>query len=184
MGIGSEEDAPALWAADAYAVATPADIPQMIDFRAFRPEDTLLLVRPTILKVSEYRDLHRVAEGEGLFQVIGHEPMVLSDDGAIADFRDLRAVISRTAPVQEAVGRKSKISYSLDQAEAILRKYYSSASPAEVQEICRKGSRPGGRHLSVLAGQDAGAQVCRQRQTHPTGRVGWHSARCRWKACS
>ncbi|WP_147127780.1 hypothetical protein [Shimia ponticola] len=132
VGLGEAEDAPALYAAGAEDVFPLSEIDKVIRFKAFRAEDTLLLAKPRSLKVSDYRTLIDIAEGRGLFQVIGHEPIALATDGDIDNFRDLRPVVSRTAPVKEAVGRKGAIPYSLNQAEAIIRKYHSTTPLAEV----------------------------------------------------
>ncbi|MEL7396993.1 MAG: hypothetical protein AAFN44_11520 [Pseudomonadota bacterium] len=156
VGIGSEEDAPALYAAGAKTVVHPDEVAQLIDFRAFRGGDTALFVKPKVLNRSQYRELDRISEGRGLFQVVGHEPVKLPDDAARRDFFDLRALVSRAAPVQEAVGRRPKHSYSLEQAEAILRAYYSPTPLNDVAAFADKvlGVEPGtikGHWVKMLA---------------------------------
>ncbi len=133
IGIGSEDEFPTLYASGAEIAVTPSEIGRMIEFRAYRSGDTILLLRPKALSATRYRDLHKVSEGGGFFQVIGHDAVALTDQSAIDAFLALRAKVNRSAPVQEPVGRKVAIPYTIEEAEAILREYYSPKSLADVQ---------------------------------------------------
>ena len=140
IGIGSEDEAALLYAEGVEHVKPPSEIQLVLDMRAFRGGDTLIFVRPKALSTKRYLELNRVSDGEGLFQVVGHEPVTITTTEEATAFRALQAKVGRSAPVQEATGRKPGIQYTLEQAEAILRYYWQvpRKTPDEVCEFVEK----------------------------------------------
>ena len=140
IGIGSEDEAALLYGADVEHIISPSEIGLVLDVRAFRAGDTLVFVRPKALHPSRYLALNEISEGDGLFEVIGHDPMPLKTDDDVRAFLALKAKAGRSAPVREATGRKPEINYSLAQAEAILRFYWHKPNkkPSEVLEFAEK----------------------------------------------
>lgn len=134
IGIGLEEDTVALYSEGADHIIAPSETALLRKMRAFRSEDTLIIVRPTLLRVQTYRELIQSGEGEGHFQVVGHDAVQLSDDASIDRFRALTAIVGKDVPVTHGRGRPTDHLYSLEQAEAILRLWYETPRipPAEV----------------------------------------------------
>lgn len=136
IGVGLEEDTVALFAAAADHVIAPSETKILRRMRAFRVEDTIVIVRPTLLRVQSYQELIESSEGEGHFEVVGHEAVRLTDRKSIDDFRAVKAIVGKSAPVSEARGRRPDIVYSLEQAETFMRLWYEVPRrlPAEVND--------------------------------------------------
>lgn len=124
IGVGLEEDTVALYAAGADYIIAPSETHLLKKMRGFRAEDTIVVVRPTVLREQSYEELVTSSDCEGHFEVVGHEAVQLPDKAAITAFRALKAVVSKSIPVAEAKGRRPKIVYSLEQAEAILKLWF------------------------------------------------------------
>lgn len=140
IGIGAEDDATWLYGDGVDFAVAPAEIATIIHLKAFRPGDTLVMVNPRALSKSRLLTLDQISEGEGTFQVVGHDPMRIADADDVAVFYALKAKVGRSAPVREATGRKPGINYSLEDAEAILRFYWHkpNKTPAEVLEFAER----------------------------------------------
>jgi len=134
VGIGLPEDWAALAAAGAVDSYEPREANKLIQYRAFRAEDTLLLVRPKLLRPVTYKRLNEVSEGEGLFQVLGYEPVYLSSKADIDAFRELHGKVGKYATVIEKTGRRPDYTYTRQQAYAILKDYYA-VPRIEYQEV-------------------------------------------------
>lgn len=136
IGVGLEEDTVALYAEGADHIIAPSETAMLRKMRAFRTYDTIIIVRPTLLRVQSYRELVESSEGQGHFQVVGHDAVRLADAKSIEAFRALKAIVSKDVPVVHGRGRPIDNLYSLEQAEAILRLWYETPRipPAEVTE--------------------------------------------------
>ena len=136
IGVGLEEDTVALYAAAADHIIAPSETAMLRKMRAFRTDDTIVIVRPSILRPQTYLELIESSEGEGHFEVVGHDAVQLSDMKSIKAFRDKKAIVGKSVPVAEARGRRPDIVYSLEQAETFLRLWYQvpRLMPAVVNE--------------------------------------------------
>ncbi len=136
VGVGLEEDTVALYAAGANYIIAPSETHLLRKMHAFRSYDTIVIVRPTLLREQSYQELVEASDGEGHFEVVGHEAVQLKNADAIKEFRKVKAVVSKSIPVAEAKGRRPKIVYSIEQAEAILKVYFEEPrlSPERVAD--------------------------------------------------
>ena len=131
-----EEDTVALYAERVEYILAPSETGLLRKMRAFRVDDTLVIVRPTLLLERSYRELAESSDGEGLFEVVGHAPVTLNTPEDIEAFRALKAKVNKSIPIAEARGRRPDIVYSLEQAEAILRLWFETPRipPGEVKD--------------------------------------------------
>ena len=136
IGIGLEEDTVALFSEGVDHIIAPSETQMLRKMRAFRSEDTIIIVRPTILRVQSYEELIASSDGEGHIQIVGHDAVRLTDVKSIEAFRALKAVVGKDVPVVEGRGRPIDNAYSIEQAEAILRFWYEipRIPPKEVTE--------------------------------------------------
>lgn len=134
IGVGLEEDTVALYAAAADHIIAPSETATLRKMRAFRTDDTIVIVRPSILRPQTYVELIESSEGEGHFEVVGHDAIRLSDMKSIKAFREMTPIVGKSVPVAEARGRRPDIIYSLEQAEAFMRLWFQvpRLMPAEV----------------------------------------------------
>ena len=134
IGVGLEEDTVALYAAAADHIIAPSETAILRKMRAFRTDDTIVIVRPTLLRPQSYQELIESSDGEGHFEVVGHEAVRLTDAKSIKAFRSKTAIVGKSVPVAEARGRRPDIIYSLEQAETFMRLWYQvpRLMPAEV----------------------------------------------------
>lgn len=140
VGFGTRPQEAALRTAGAEKVFIhPTDTPLLFELKgiAIRADDTLLVAQPALLKTAEYRELYEACEGRLVFQVIGHDVFPISTPRHFTEFRKIKPRgISETEAVQ-FTGRPATISYTLEQADAIIRLWHEKPKrrPAEVRAL-------------------------------------------------
>lgn len=137
VGIGTKEQEGALLTAGADKVFDWRDMKDMLLATAgssIRAQDTLLMVQPSVIRAADLRHIQSQCGGDLMFQVVGHEPT-----------RDLEAFRKQkpkasTGVVQPLTGRPSKIKYTTDQANAIIRAWHAVPKKTRV-EVARDADR-------------------------------------------
>lgn len=127
IGIGTPEQAAALKVAGAEKVFDLDDLEFFLRHpgHLVRDGDTLLMVQPNLIKKSDMRVILSVSGPEGvLVQVAGHRPMKCDTDAHLSAFRQLKPQDVAT-PMASHLGRPSKVEYTLQQADAIIREWHA-----------------------------------------------------------
>jgi hypothetical protein len=150
VGYGTPEQEGALLTAGAEKVLRhPEHLSLLTDPPGFgvRPDDTLLVVQPGLLRTDTLRKVRDACGADRVaFQVVGHAARFCPTD---ADLNAWRRQVARVpdAPMLAATGRPPKITYSLEQAEAIIREWHAipRRKPAEVRATAERilGLEPG-----------------------------------------
>lgn len=150
VGYGTPEQEPRLLEAGVETFFThPEDHDLVVDRPglAVRDGDTVLMAQPGLLSLADMRRLLSAEKDAGiLFQVVGHDPVRLSDDSAIRDFRRQKAR-GKMPPMARTTGRPPQITYTAGQAAAIIRAWHAvpRRKPADVaRETDRLLSLPDG----------------------------------------
>lgn len=150
IGIGTAEQAAALKVAGAEKVFDLGDIAFFTRHpgHLLRDGDTLVMVQPNLIKLSDMRVMLAAAGTEGILcEVPGHNPTKCNTDAQLVAFRQLKPQ-DVSIPMAQKLGRPSAIDYTLQQADAIIREWHAvpRRKPAEVKATAE----------SIL-GLDAGA---------------------------
>ena len=124
VGFGTKDQEATLKTAGAERVFFhPEQTPDLFKYAgsAVRAGDTFLVVQPTLLRVVDYRDLHEACAKGLTFQVVGNDPLPISQNMNFTEFRRTRAKGVQNTYAAAPTGRPAAIVYSLEQADAILR---------------------------------------------------------------
>jgi len=120
----------------------PRDLIALINMAgmALRPEDTLLMVHPSLLKAAEYKELYDACDGKLLFQVVGHDPFPLNSKKHFGEFRKIKARGVETEAVQLTGRPRTVATYTEEQADAIIRLWHEKPKrkPSEIVELAKK----------------------------------------------
>lgn len=126
VGIGTFEQAAALKVAGAEKVFDLDDLSFFLKHpgHLVRDGDTLVMVQPNLIKKSDMRVILSAAADEGIMvEVPGHKPMKCSTEAQLSAFRQLKPV-DVAIPMAQNRGRPSKIAYTAQQADAIIRAWH------------------------------------------------------------
>lgn len=128
IGFGTRPQEAALLTAGAERVFIyPSDLGAVMELAGIsvRPNDILLMVQPSLLKVGEFDLLHKACGGQLLFQVVGHEPFALKSNKHFAEFRKTKPKGLDSAVIEESTGRPRTVAtYSLEQANAVINLWH------------------------------------------------------------
>ncbi|MEP2782144.1 MAG: hypothetical protein ABJO67_04150 [Pseudoruegeria sp.] len=139
IGFGTVGQEAALRTAGAERVLRhPRDLAALIELAGvtLRPQDTLLMVQPSLLKAADYKDLYEACAGGLMFQVVGHDPFPLSSQKHFGEFRKLKARGIETEAVQLTGRPRSVATYSEEQAEAIIRLWHEKPKRKPAEIVC------------------------------------------------
>lgn len=103
----------------------------------FRAKDSVIMVQPNLLSVSELREIARIIPS---FEVVGHEPQQLYSERVIRNFRQLRPILPKDEVVQRVEGRGAPNKYPVPTSkdvEYILDRWYSGDKRAQVCDDVR-----------------------------------------------
>ena len=150
VGYGTPDQEGALLTAGAERVILhPSQADHLTDppGLSVRPDDTLLVVQPALIRTATLRRLTAICGADRLaFQVVGHEPMFCHTDTDLNAWRRQVAKIPG-APMKAVTGRPAKVEYTVAQAEAIIREWHAipRRKPAEVRATAERilGLDPG-----------------------------------------
>jgi hypothetical protein len=137
IGLGKDSHVASLYAFGAERVFRhPEETALLIEYSGVRAGDVVIVVLPASLPVTTYKRIIEACGGDVMFQVAGHEPASIASDNEIDAFRKLKPKGNDTEVIQ-ATGRPAKITYTLEQAEAILRLWYDTPrrKPGAVKEL-------------------------------------------------
>ena len=138
IGIGKNNHVGALLMADAEnTIVLPGQADLLGEHAAvtIRGGDTLVVVEPSVLKLSLINHLQKVCGGDLLFQVVGHPARKLATVEDIADFKKLRARGVGGDIVKQG-GRPRAIKYTLQQANKIIDLWHETPR-VKLSEVCR-----------------------------------------------
>lgn len=128
VGIGiSEQEGDLLVAGAEKVFIVPPDAHLLLGHTgvAIRNDDTVIMVQPKLLKISELR---KIQDGAGNlnFLCVGHE---ITKD--LDTFYSQKGKVSRSV-IKVITGRPSKVQYSLEQADAIIREWHATPKKTRV----------------------------------------------------
>lgn len=129
IGIGTEEQGGALRVAGADKVFSLDDLEFFLKHpgHLVRDGDTLLMVQPNLINKSDMRVILSASGSEGkggiLVQVAGHKAMNCQTDAQLSAFRHLKPQ-DAAIPMANKLGRPSRIEYTPQQADAIIREWH------------------------------------------------------------
>ena len=155
VGFGTKDQEATLKTAGAERVFFhPEQTPDLFKYAgsAVRAGDTFLVVQPTLLRVVDYRDLHEACAKGLTFQVVGNDPLPISQNMNFTEFRRTRAKGVQNTYAAAPTGRPAAIVYSLEQADAILREWHAKPrkKPADIVSIANNILRlPEGKTVNV-----------------------------------
>lgn len=142
IGIGTRLQERALFRAGCEKVYFPHELAVFIDEKGLdadmivRPEDTIIMVQPGVLKPQWFQFLAKVGS---LWQVPGHEPVQLKSEEARASWRKQKPKGVNVTDAPEHMGRPPKYPVPTnEQVSAIKALWYSPQKRAEVIEQVRK----------------------------------------------
>jgi hypothetical protein len=134
IGLGIDGQESALLTAGAEKVFVwPGERALVLDVpgAAIRAGDTVVMVQADAIPVSDLRTIIKAARGDLALQVIGNDPVT-----------DLDAFRSQTpkashVPIRARTGRPAKITYTLAQANAIIRLWHDTPrrTPREIAAL-------------------------------------------------
>ena len=121
-------------------ITHPDGLQNFLDLAGFaiRAGDMLLLVLPSLLTKAEYLILHDACGGDLIYQVAGHKVYPLKTYRHFKEFRKLKPIGVETE-VAQLTGRPARVTYTLEQADAIIRLWHETPrrKPAEIVELVK-----------------------------------------------
>jgi len=138
IGIGTKKHGGALMTAGAEKVFWLPDEHDLIVDHAgasIREGDVVLLVDPSLLKLTEYHHIQEACLGDLQWAVVGHEPRRLATNMDIKEFKKLTPE-GRETPITQSGGRPSKFQCTVEQADAIIRLWHEKPK-RKPEEIVR-----------------------------------------------
>ena len=144
VGIGTEEQVAALKIAGAEKVFDLSDLKFFIKHpgHLVRDGDTLVMAQPNLIKKSDMRVILSASGPEGILCVVpGHDPMTCDTEAKLSAFRQLKPA-DVSVPIAANLGRPSKIEYTLQQADAIIRAWHQPRpNKLSLIEVTREAER-------------------------------------------